>query len=250
MLYDAVWAVWCCAITVRWIMMNPWLPFAHNSCILLHTAAYCFNVSMSEDFTTFHDFPRLPSWLPSRLVHDYHDFHDFHDLIQFDASRPRRRRRPLEAPTLAQSSSCETSPRRRRSAHRICGEEATTKQRRSNVQNDSPQCRAGWDRHDVQVAVFELLAPKSPKHHRKSCAQRSSEKFLELFCLKFKGPKQFSKHKSSKEANVWKENMENDSNLNGIRFETPWLWCSDAVPADSEEESEVASGPCRRFCLW
>ena len=129
MLYDAVWAVWCCAITVRWIMMDPWLPFAHNSCILLHTAAYCFNVSMSEDFTTFHDFPRLPSWLPSRLVHDYHDFHDFHDLIQFDASRPRRRRRPLEAPTLAQSSSCETSPRRRRSAHRICGEEATTKQR-------------------------------------------------------------------------------------------------------------------------
>ena len=134
--------------------------------------------------TTFHDFPRLPSWLPSRLVHDYHDYHD---LIQFDASRPRRprrRRRPLEAPTLAQSSSCETSPRRRQSAHRICGDEATTKQRRSNVQNDSPQCRAGWDRHDVQVAVFELLAPKSPKHHRKSCAQRSSEKFLELFCLK------------------------------------------------------------------
>lgn len=27
------------------------------------------------------------------------------------------------------------------------------------------------------------------------------------------------------------------------------LWCCDAVPADSEEESEVASGPWR-FCLW
>ena len=59
MLYDAVWAVWCCAITVRWIMMDPWLPFAHNSCILLHTAAYCCILFQCFNVRRFHDFPRL-----------------------------------------------------------------------------------------------------------------------------------------------------------------------------------------------
>ena len=56
MLYDAVWAVWCCAITVRWIMMDPWLPFAHKSCILLHTVSMFQCPKISRLSTTFHDF--------------------------------------------------------------------------------------------------------------------------------------------------------------------------------------------------
>ena len=234
MLYDAVW---CCAITVRWIHDFHLRIILAYCCILFQ----CFNVRRFHDFpplsttfhhfprlsTTFHDFPRLSttSIMTSVATCPWLSWLSWLDSIWcFKAPEAPEAPRGPDACAIIKLRNFSTSTAiSSQNLWRRSNDEATTKQRAKR--QPAVPCRLRSSR----CASCCLRTPGA-KVTKASQKVMRSEKFGEVLgAVLLKGPKQFSKHKSSREANVWKENMENNSNLNGIRFETPWLWCCDAV---------------------
>ena len=191
------YAVLCCAaITVRSIRDFMWLLRSILAyCIHHHTSAYCFKsfFSMSEESTTFHfhhDF--VTCHILSHIVHDLMfqcagpDACSIIKLRNFSTSMAISSQNLCGASLVCRIGTEIRKIRQTSTAEATEATEATYK--KDTPTAAVPLC---WDLHEVQVAVFELLAPpKSPKHHKVQRSSESSERFLGPEAVLLKGPKQ------------------------------------------------------------